>query len=342
MKKYTLTETDRAALPGWRERWIANAMSTAAMTEEDRDICRDAVRRLYRAAALEPPPNERIVFVPSPFVLRYAGGFALWVWRDRANRSVSPAPLPPASPTSDSHEALAEWWVAPPVALMAAMCGLGPEAAQSAFQIGELWHGGNQTSGADCFLSFFRHVAKLPLDYTHWDAWETLSLHSGPRIVHEKFCMISDRPELLLVDEENRPHAVDGPFCRWRDGTALYSWHGVRIPAIWIEDRTSLTAATALAVESAEQRRAACEIVGWDRILEDLNARTLDKDEDPEVGELVEVDLPGSGSERFLRVVCGTGRRFALPVPPNVQTALEANAWTYGLTASDYNPEFRT
>ena len=58
---------------------------------------------------------------------------------------------------------------------------------------------------------------------------------------------------------------------------------------------------------------------------------SIDKDDDPMVGELVEVTIPEIGKERFLRVVCGTGRKFALPVPPNMKTALEANAWTYNI-----------
>ena len=78
MKKYTLTDEHRAQLPAWRDKWIANAMSTAPMTDEEREICRDAVRRLYEAANLPPPP--RIVFVPSPFMLRFAGGFASAIW----------------------------------------------------------------------------------------------------------------------------------------------------------------------------------------------------------------------------------------------------------------------
>lgn len=237
---------------------------------------------------------------------------------------------------------LSRWWVAPNVHEMAALCGVGAPGVQCAQAARNMWQGGNQWSGYAAYLSFFRHVAQLPIDYTAWDAWETLARLSGPRIVHEDFCIISDRPEVLTMDDEHRPHAEHGPFCRWRDGTALYSWHGVRVPGKWIEDRATLTAAEALSEENLEVRRAACEIIGWDRILSDLNATTIDRDEDPQIGELVEVDLPDSGRERFLRVVCGTGRRFAIPVPPTVQTALEANAWTYGLEPHEYNPEFRT
>lgn len=73
-----------------------------------------------------------------------------------------------------------------------------------------------------------------------------------------------------------------------------------------------------------------------------LNATTIEKDADPEVGELVEVDIPDIGRERFLRVRCGTGRRFALPVPPEMTTALQANCWTYGIDETEFNPEVRT
>ena len=80
-----------------------------------------------------------------------------------------------------------------------------------------------------------------------------------------------------------------------------------------------------------EQRRAACEIIGWDNILNLLDAKIIDEDKDPMIGTLVEVNIPDIGREKFIRVLCGTGRSFALPVPPEMNTALEANAWTYDL-----------
>jgi len=118
-------------------------------------------------------------------------------------------------------------------------------------------------------------------------------------------------------------------------------WHGTRIPAIW-QDGKSLTPAVALTHGNLEQRRAACEILGWHRILSELRTIQIDQHSNPEIGELLEVELPGIGKERFLRVKCGTGRIFALPVPPNVSTALEANAWSYGVAANEYSPEVRT
>jgi hypothetical protein len=114
------------------------------------------------------------------------------------------------------------------------------------------------------------------------------------------------------------------------DGWSIYAWHGVRVPREWIEDK-SITAEQALKQDNVELRRVACEIVGWDRILNDLDIKIINVDPDPQIGTLVEVNLPDAPRERFLRVLCGTGRTFVIPVPNHVQTALEANAWTYDI-----------
>jgi hypothetical protein len=107
-------------------------------------------------------------------------------------------------------------------------------------------------------------------------------------------------------------------------------------------NKDTVSAAEILSWPNIEQRRAGCEIVGWDRILRELKAQVIDKDDDPEIGSLLRVNLPDSPGSLFLQVQCGTGRTFALPVPPDMKTALEANAWTWGLEASDYVPEVRT
>lgn len=44
MKKYILTEEHKAQLKPWADRWIANAMSTKQMDEEEKNICREAVK----------------------------------------------------------------------------------------------------------------------------------------------------------------------------------------------------------------------------------------------------------------------------------------------------------
>ena len=72
-------------LPAHRDAWIANALSCEPA---DRARATEAIRGLYRAAALTPPPPEREVFVRSPFTAHIAGGVAAGVWwlRDNPDR----------------------------------------------------------------------------------------------------------------------------------------------------------------------------------------------------------------------------------------------------------------
>jgi hypothetical protein len=195
----------------------------------------------------------------------------------------------------------------------------------------------------DCFLSAFRDVLGLRLnEHQKYSAWEQCTIHGGFRVLHHEFCIVSDFPEILKVDDQNRPHCSDGPSHKWRDGWSLYHWHGVRIPDEWIAKKGFLTAEIALKEPNAERRRAACEMLGWNAILHALDAKVIDED-DADIGTLVEVNIPDVGKERFLRVKCGTGREFALPVPPTMQTALEAQSWTWGLDPVSFTkPEVRT
>jgi hypothetical protein len=126
-------------------------------------------------------------------------------------------------------------------------------------------------------------------------------------------------------------------------GWGLFHWHGTQVPADWIVHREALTPQVALKTANIEQRRAACEMLGWARILSELNARVIDSDIDPEIGELVEVNLPDlPAPAKFLRVRCGTGREFAIGIPPHITKALDAQAWMIGLDPKDFTrPEIR-
>jgi hypothetical protein len=173
-------------------------------------------------------------------------------------------------------------------------------------------------------------------------------------------------PLVRVLDPQSRVHCPHGPAIVHADGTPEFFWRGTRVPSYFIpitdhwreQHRCELqpltrpyepmTAESALSHRNTEVRRAACEIVGWHKILEDLNAVVINKNKDPTIGELLRVVLPnpedpwGGIPQQFLRVRCGTGRVFALAVPNECNTALEANAWTYGLDPRDYKPEVRT
>jgi hypothetical protein len=231
-------------------------------------------------------------------------------------------------------------------------------------------NGGNQWSGWVVFLSFFRHVAKLKLDYSKWQHYENAAVHSGPRYMHAKFCIVSDRPEHLMVDAQNRPHAEDGPFCRWRDGSRLYSVHGVRVPG-WIVDHPErITVETIDAERNAEVRRVMIQKYGLARFVKDSGAVEVHRDEfgmlrrrkmPHEAEPLMTIEVVNSTPEPdgtfkvyTLRVhpelkplppghlSANAKRQWLDKAKPQALTAKAAVASTFGMTAAEYNPWVQT
>lgn len=368
-KLYSLTDEHRAQLPAWRDKWIANAMSTSPMTDEDRAITREAILGLY-AAANKPAPKV-IVFVPSPIVLRIAGGFAaaaiymrnhkktkglaqnllnerpfVTEYRHsdgvgmldsivRATCEAALSPLGDLSVPADLKPFSDSAWFnvnRDSIKELAKLLGVGKFGLQCAQAISSCWSGGNQWSGYDSYLSFFRHVAKLDIDYSKWQHWETLSLHSGPRIIHEHFAMISDRPRVLTVDDNRQPHAESGPFCRWSDGFELYSVHGVRVPAWVVNHPELITVKLIQSEQNAEVRRVMREKYGNGRYLKDIGAKLVHVDtvavdkQDPSAGSITRALMQDDEGHRWLVGSDGsTNRVYYMRVPDDVQTCTEAH-----------------
>lgn len=346
-----ITEAEKKLMDEHAQLWIKRAMRTDPV--EPHKIV-PAIEGMYAAANLKKP---RVVIVPSPLVMAFAYGSSAAIWYARKH------PKKAATYAATYDATYVATYVATDAATAAATDAATADATDAAtraatvcadlaghfgIECAKRWYdsyqGGNMWGGYDCYLTACRDILGLELTsheaYAHW---ERAAIEGGFRVMHEEFCMISDFPEVLRKDDQNRPHCEDGPSHRWRDGWSLYHWHGVRIPAEWIEDRSSLTAAVALGQSNLELRRAACELLGWATILRDLKAKTIDKDDDPEIGELVEVKLPDlSKKAKFLRVRCGTGRDFAIGIPPHINTALDAQAWVIGLEPRDFTrPEVR-
>ena len=217
---------------------------------------------------------------------------------------------------------------------------LAPEKKRSEI-FSEMFYG-NQDASWFSFYDFFLNAIGIE-ECAKLNPIFELALHTGWVSMYEDVVVFQDRPDTIKFDDRNLLHCEDGPAIHYRDGYSIYAWHGVRIPAEWIEKKHELSPTVALTWENIEQRRCACEILGWARILRELDSTVIDSDVDPQIGDLLEVAIPDIGREKFLQVVCGTGRTFAIPVPPEMKTALEANAWTYGIEPDLLKQiEFRT
>jgi len=189
--------------------------------------------------------------------------------------------------------------------------------------------GGQHEAGWLAFFDFYKEVAGI--DYKTAIAGHMLNaLHCGWWWAFDEECIMSDKCTEVHLDAEDRPHNPKGPALGYKDGLGIYAWHGLSVYKSWIMTPDSVDCMKVLNERNAERRRAGVEILGWERILKALKVKVLDTDPDPQIGELLETDLPDQPRQKFIRVKCGTGRQFCLPVPPEVKTALEGNAWTFG------------
>ena len=162
-----------------------------------------------------------------------------------------------------------------------------------------------------------------------------------------------------MIDEANRPHCDTGPFCRWRDGFALYAVHGVRTPAWIIERPETITVAKIDAETNAEIRRVMLGKFGWQRYLSESGAMELHTDG---FGTLVRREVPGDEPIVAVRVLNstpepdGTTKHYTLRVHPELRplldggrygepqtmTARNAVASTFGLRGEEYAPLVET
>ena len=313
MKKIeSLTPEQIARFPEFVERWTKIGLCTEPA---DRPKAERSIRSMYRAAKLEPP--KKIVWCGSPM----SQGLVRAIVLDE--RMIKEIGASVGDSVGDSVRASvrASVWDS----VRASVYG----------QHDANWLG---------FYAYFREALALKKSTAPLLGLTGLCESAGWAIPHAGICWVSERHSVLVRNAAGRLHCATGPAVMYPDGWAIYAVNGTRVPSEWIEKGADLEPELALNWPNVEQRRAAAELIGWSKILAKLDAKVIDQDRDPEVGELLEVNLPDAPNEKFLRVQCGTKRSFVLPVPREMRTALQANAWTYpGFTEEDIrNREART
>lgn len=369
--KYELTEEHRALAPAWAKKWRDIALRTTQLSPEEWETMFTACRELYKAADLKEP---RVISCPSPMSAALATGIGAAVLEARKKgineKKITASAMAAADHMvrrgvaylefGDKEHAVMDYsrqLQSTVETLDKAVEGLEPAGnikpdktlvntmIKQCAQVPECRDGGSEQSSWVSFLSFFRHVVKLGethgVDYSKWQHYETLA-HAGSRFMLEEFCIISDFPTICTLDQDDRPHNPDGPYRVWTDGWALGYWHGTAVPYSWLTRPQAVDPSLGLTWNNIEQRRALCEIIGWETVINQLNPTVIDTNKDPSIGTLIKVDLPDSPNSYFLRVRCPTGRMFSLAVPNTMKTALEANANSYGYTVDSFYPEGRT
>ena len=159
-------------------------------------------------------------------------------------------------------------------------------------------------------------------------------------------CVVVPRPTVHV--ERDRLHRVDGPAVEWQTGTSYWFWEGLPVPRRVVA-RQSEQARLQLLVRTRnlELRRILLERIGYERFLAGAGATLIQQDDygklwrcklqvDAERLSVVEVVNSTPESD-------GSFRRYFLRVPPAVQSAREAVAWSFGFDQpQDYELSVQT
>lgn len=163
-------------------------------------------------------------------------------------------------------------------------------------------------------------------------------------VPHANVCWLMEKPQLIRQDANGRLHAPDGPALRYGDGSRMYAWKGILIPARLIEQRDNIDVRSIDAMHDPQIRRCMIDILTPQRFIEQGGAYRVAQDETGilwrqrwrwEAWAAVEV-INGTPEPD------GTHKHYFLQVPPTVRSPREAVAWTYGLSERHYRLSIRT
>lgn len=306
-----MTDELRALMPIVRDEWIAHGLSCEPI---DRQSTLAGITAAYAAAKLPPP---FVIGLPSPLggaVTRHIlqnlpAGVWDGVWD--GVRDASKTPIDPwNNVTYGQHDA---GWLS--------------------------------------FYDTFRRAGLADLT-APLDGLTLIAKSAGWLWLHRNIVIVSDRPATLTteptpgVTHGRRLHNTQGPAITYRDGWALWAWHGQNVPQWAIESPTIDLIRTE---KNTEIRRCAIESYGWDRYLCDLNVAPVSSEPDPgNPGQTLTLyELPADAQvypERVRLLVMHNGsidrgghrRSYGETVPAACQTAIAAAAWQFDCDPTIY------
>ena len=175
------------------------------------------------------------------------------------------------------------------------------------------------------------------------EAWKKISKSCHWFYPFREFCIIVDKPYRLYRDAEGRLHNDSGMAIEYTDGWGICAIHGVRVPDWIILHHEQITVEKITAEENAEVRRIMMGKYGIDRYIADAGAKELHRDE---CGTLYRLGIDDEDDDPITVVKVinstpesdGTYKPYFLVVPPTMETARQAVAWTFGMDEKDYAP----
>ena len=194
--------------------------------------------------------------------------------------------------------------------------------------------------GSAFWLSYYEAMKALGVTgCDRLDALRDLAKSAGWAVASPSVAFMVDRPSALTLDDLGRLHCEDGPAILYRDGWALYRWHGFTVPELIIMHPEQINLAMIESEQNAETRRIMVERFGAGRYLHESGAKLVDFDH-------VEV-IHGSGrtmprallrdkhGAQYLEGTDGsTDRSYFMSVNPSTRTCRAAHESISGLDES--------
>ncbi|HEY9775370.1 MAG TPA: hypothetical protein V6C81_16510 [Planktothrix sp.] len=188
-----------------------------------------------------------------------------------------------------------------------------------------------------------------PDQFKHCDddinMWLDLAENCSALMSLEGVAFLCEKPFSFHLNADRIAHYDTGPFLAYCDGFAEYAWHGVLVPKIFIEDFDSITWQRIEETDNIEVRRVMLERFGMSRYIEEAGVEPVHEDQ---FGTLFRREMPNDEPLVLLKVLNSTPepdgsiKEYFLRVPPNIQTAREAVAWTFGFDPETYDPLVQT
>jgi len=158
-------------------------------------------------------------------------------------------------------------------------------------------------------------------------------------------CIVLENATVLNFDLAGRLNCDAGPALTFSDGYAVYGLEGSLVKREMVENPRWVTPKKIYNESNQEIRRLMLIRYGIEKFLVDSNAQKVHVDD---FGVLFKKQLPDEEPLTFVKVVNstadqdGTYRDYFLRVPPWIETAHGAIAWTFGLVQDEYSPVLQT
>lgn len=165
-----------------------------------------------------------------------------------------------------------------------------------------------------------------------------------------RLCIAVKPPITLAMDQKNRIHSTVGPAIEYQDGSKIYAYKNIPVPAYAIQRPESLRIEQIEGERNAEKRRALLELFGPERLIKESHMTLVDEDKNS-MGlfrQLLRRQRYDEPTQNYLHLInCakepdGSRKPYIFKVPPQINTVQEALNWHRNLPPNfplDYTVE---